>query len=101
MSNDVQVRLRLPKELADRILLLPSPARAEVVAAGLDKPAASASILVPGWEREAVRVAIGMFRQGASQGGKIGFRAEQECLHQYGDIADDLASLLAKLGDLP
>jgi hypothetical protein len=51
-------------------------------------------------EIEALGVAIGLFNFGAKHGGKVGFRAEQECLHQYADFAETLGELREKLTSL-
>jgi len=102
MSEEVQVRLRLPKHLADRLLDVPPTQRVEVVAAGLSPNVTPPpSIPITATEREALRVALGMFRRGALNGGRIGFRASEEYHRQYEDFADDLALLLKRLGGSP
>ena len=102
MTDDVQVRLRLPRLLADRLLQVPPAQRVEVVATGLSpslRPPSTISLTES--EREALRVALGMFRRGSMNGGIIGFRASEEYHRQYADFADDLASLLKRLGGSP
>jgi hypothetical protein len=98
--SEKQIRLRLRVDLVDRLLQLDSSARSALVERALASQPERIPIgasLSP-CELEALDVAIAMFRKGSAGGGVVGFRAEQEYLHQYADLAEDLVCLRAKLG---
>jgi hypothetical protein len=97
--SETQVRVRLPEDLAERFLALPPGDRAAVVARGFGVvvPLVMTPALTRG-EVEALDTAIAMFQRGAAGGGAVGFRAEQEYLHEYSDLAEDLSGLRAKFG---
>jgi hypothetical protein len=95
---ELRPRLRLREHMAAKFDALGAAEKSSLVArafASTDVPPPSG---LTRCEKEALDTAITMFRRGAAGGGKIGFRAEQDYIHQYGDLAEELESLRARLG---